>query len=166
MDQIQWQGLDGVARIFSISTAYESIRPTAGTVPWFDAIWFPNCVPRHIMSRFSKSPFFECRYSTDVWNHALEYTQITSSHEWSMVASDTVGFRANKSAASLVAKLLFGATIYFIWQERNSRLFNSKKRAAKELFGVIYSTVRLKLLSVQFKESCQIDQLRIACKLK
>ncbi|XP_071708761.1 uncharacterized protein [Rutidosis leptorrhynchoides] len=109
--------------------------------------------------------FFECNYSSTFWNYALQYMLISNSYEWAVVASDIVGRRSDKSAASLVAKLLFAVAVYFIWQEKNSRLFNSKRRYAKDLFGVIYSSVRLKLLPVRFKESRQIEQLRIAWKL-
>ncbi|GKC44954.1 putative reverse transcriptase domain-containing protein, partial [Tanacetum coccineum] len=50
-------------------------------------------------------------------------------------------------------KLVVAAVAYFIWQERNRRLFKKSKRSAKEVIGCIMASVRLKLLSCHFKKS-------------
>ncbi|XP_071739508.1 uncharacterized protein [Rutidosis leptorrhynchoides] len=70
--------------------------------------------------------FFECPYSK---------------HVWSLVAR------------VVVSKILFSASVYFIWQERKSRLFNNVGRNPDQLVKAIVSTVRLKMLSLKFKDS-------------
>nr|GEV65006.1 hypothetical protein [Tanacetum cinerariifolium] len=56
-----------------------------------------------------------------------------------------------RSARSVISKLVFAASCYFIWQERNSMFFMKKKRSQDQVIDVIKSTVRLKLLSMQIQ---------------
>ncbi|GKC96050.1 hypothetical protein Tco_1161492 [Tanacetum coccineum] len=58
-----------------------------------------------------------------------------------------------KSSRSIIAKLVMAAPGYFIWQERNARLFKNSKRSVNQVIEVIFSSVRLKLLSCRFKKS-------------
>nr|GEU29920.1 hypothetical protein [Tanacetum cinerariifolium] len=58
-----------------------------------------------------------------------------------------------KSSKSCIGKLVVAAAAYFVWHERNSRLFNKVKRSVTEVVDCILSTVRLKLLSYRFKKS-------------
>ncbi|MFS7912518.1 hypothetical protein Hanom_Chr02g00130851 [Helianthus anomalus] len=53
----------------------------------------------------------------------------------------------NKSAESIVSKLVVPASSYFIWQERNNRLFSSIQRTATMIANIILHTVRLKLMT-------------------
>ncbi|PWA66164.1 RNA-directed DNA polymerase, eukaryota, Reverse transcriptase zinc-binding domain protein [Artemisia annua] len=57
-----------------------------------------------------------------------------------------------RSVISIISRLLLGATTYYIWMERNSRLFKRKKSTVAELVQVIISTVWLKLVTFKFKK--------------
>lgn len=48
---------------------------------------------------------------------------------------------------------MLGASVYFIWQERNSRLFRDKSRSVDVVFDLIKKTVRLKLMGLDIKWS-------------
>ncbi|XP_071712926.1 uncharacterized protein [Rutidosis leptorrhynchoides] len=161
-DELEWHGREGLIKIFSVCHVYETIRPTGNIVYWFEVVWHSNCIPRHafILWLLMKQKL-KTQDKLKDWEIRPD-----QNHDWSIVATYIVGLVAKKSGAVLVAKLLFAAAVYFIWQEKNFRLFNHKRRSAKELFGVIYYSVRLKLLSVHFKESHQIQQLRIAWQLE
>ncbi|GKD66684.1 hypothetical protein Tco_1308792, partial [Tanacetum coccineum] len=52
-----------------------------------------------------------------------------------------------------IGKLTLAAAAYFVWQERNFRLFKHSKRSVQEVVDCIMSSVRLKLLSCRFKKS-------------
>ncbi|GJS68940.1 hypothetical protein Tco_0683505 [Tanacetum coccineum] len=58
-----------------------------------------------------------------------------------------------KSFKSCVGKLCLAASAYYIWNERNSRLFKKSKRSVLEVVDCIMSSVRLKLLTCRFKKS-------------
>ncbi|GKF65415.1 hypothetical protein Tco_0191932 [Tanacetum coccineum] len=58
-----------------------------------------------------------------------------------------------RSAQSVVAKIVVATCCYYIWQERNFRLFKNLKRSPQQVIDCIKVTVRLKLLSCYFKKS-------------
>ncbi|PWA83557.1 RNA-directed DNA polymerase, eukaryota, Reverse transcriptase zinc-binding domain protein [Artemisia annua] len=57
-----------------------------------------------------------------------------------------------RSVASIISRLLLAATTYYIWLERNARLFKRKKSTVAEVVQVIVSNVRLKLVTFKFKK--------------
>ncbi|GJZ09407.1 hypothetical protein Tco_0543690, partial [Tanacetum coccineum] len=60
-----------------------------------------------------------------------------------------------RSSHIVIAKLVVAASAYFIWQERNWRLFKKTKRTVNQVIECIKSAVRLKLLSCSFKRSSE-----------
>ncbi|GJT90941.1 hypothetical protein Tco_1079786 [Tanacetum coccineum] len=46
--------------------------------------------------------------------------------------------------------------VYFIWQERNFRLFRGSMRSAEMVTSMIIDTMRLRLLSLKIKHSCEV----------
>ena len=60
---------------------------------------------------------------------------------------------------SVVSKLLFAATSYFIWQERNNRIFKQQRRSESQVIDLIKLTVRLKLLTCRFKRKTNVLEL-------
>ncbi|XP_071708994.1 uncharacterized protein [Rutidosis leptorrhynchoides] len=96
--------------------------------------------------------FFNCVYSTQVWFFVKSnMTSNINSNSWKDFIEFASEFADKKSARSITSKLLFAASVYFIWQERNFRLFKKQSRSCANLVAVIYSTVRLKLLSLRWK---------------
>ncbi|GKB62647.1 hypothetical protein Tco_0918833 [Tanacetum coccineum] len=129
-DYLEWRDSDGVGKPFSVYHVWNSIRPRDNEVPWFNFVWFSNCIPRHA---FNMWLIIKKRLKTqDMLSH------------WD-VAADL--------DAHEEGKLVVAAVAYFIWQERNRRLFKKSKRSAKEVIGCIMASVRLKLLSCHFKKS-------------
>ncbi|GKD42635.1 hypothetical protein Tco_1267280 [Tanacetum coccineum] len=66
---------------------------------------------------------------------------------------------SRRTSKSVVAKLVVAASTYYIWQERNWRLFNKGKRSLDQVCDCIKSSVRLKLLSCRFKKSKSGDKV-------
>ncbi|XP_071728519.1 uncharacterized protein [Rutidosis leptorrhynchoides] len=107
--------------------------------------------------------FFDCPFSNEVWRKAQQVIKLPF---WSFNWKDFPGIISPiASLNSANAKLMYAATIYYIWQERNRRLFKGLKRSPARLYDDIVSTVRIKLLSVRFKESRQVKELKIAWQL-
>ncbi|GJW96286.1 putative reverse transcriptase domain, reverse transcriptase zinc-binding domain protein [Tanacetum coccineum] len=52
-----------------------------------------------------------------------------------------------------------GSSCYFVWQERNYRLFKNQKRSKDQIIDVIKSTVYLKILSCKFKKKNNVKAL-------
>nr|GEU88603.1 hypothetical protein [Tanacetum cinerariifolium] len=64
-----------------------------------------------------------------------------------------------RSAESIIGRLLLAASSYFIWIERNNRTFKQVKRTPKDIRDTIMVTVRLKLLTLKFKNTIRVNQL-------
>ena len=63
------------------------------------------------------------------------------------------------SAKSICARLVVAASTYFIWQERNNRIFKKKSRKVEQVTDVIIATVRLKVISLRFKKSMKVAKV-------
>ncbi|XP_035835763.1 uncharacterized protein LOC118484007 [Helianthus annuus] len=96
--------------------------------------------------------FFECSYAMQVWSIIRPLADIhTSSFKIGDIMEGLLSIPNKNSVRSIIGRLLLAASSYFIWQERNARLFNSTRRLADKLGEIIVSTVRLKLASLKIK---------------
>ncbi|GJW93328.1 hypothetical protein Tco_0173000 [Tanacetum coccineum] len=141
-DCLEWHDELGVLKPFYVSSVWSTIRPRNLKVDWFAVVWFAYCIPRHAFNLWL------------VWNHMKSFAGLdTSTTLFSHIMSIIKPFANRRSSKSVIAKLVLAASAYFIWQERNERLFKNKKRTAKQVIDCIFSSVRLKLLSCRFKKS-------------
>nr|GEY61579.1 hypothetical protein [Tanacetum cinerariifolium] len=111
------------------------------------------------------SPMAKPRSARSVWDHLKRLTGIPNIPSDLDAIVDFLSPMAKpRSARSVIWKLVFAASCYFIWQERNKRLFMKKKRSQYHVIDVIKSTVRLKLLSCRFKRTKHVQMLRAGLK--
>ncbi|GJR49168.1 reverse transcriptase zinc-binding domain-containing protein [Tanacetum coccineum] len=104
--------------------------------------------------------FFDCRFSKQVWTHVKSLSGISNIPTGlSNIVDFLIPLAKKKSARCVIAKLLFAASCYFIWQERNERLFSKKKRTCDQIMEIIKTNVRLKLLSCRFKKTNIVQSL-------
>ncbi|GKD08266.1 hypothetical protein Tco_1187951, partial [Tanacetum coccineum] len=101
-----------------------------------------------------KHLFFECSFLQQVWNHMKTYAGMDSSVPiFSHILASLISITKRRPVKSVIAKLVVAACAYFIWQERNWRLFKKNKRPMKQIIDCIMNSIRLKLLSCRFKKS-------------
>ncbi|GJY36464.1 reverse transcriptase zinc-binding domain-containing protein [Tanacetum coccineum] len=98
--------------------------------------------------------FFECNFSKQVWFKVKRFAGLSNSMpSIDSIIHDIIPFAKRKSSRSIIAKLVVAATTYFIWQERNNRMFKKSKRSVEQVADCIINVVRLKLLSCKWKKS-------------
>ncbi|PWA89340.1 reverse transcriptase zinc-binding domain-containing protein [Artemisia annua] len=61
----------------------------------------------------------------------------------------------NRNIRSVASKIVLGAGVYYIWQERNKRQFTSEKRPAETLLETILESVKPRLMSIRVINSSQ-----------
>ncbi|GJT67491.1 putative reverse transcriptase domain-containing protein, partial [Tanacetum coccineum] len=66
---------------------------------------------------------------------------------------------SKRTARFIFGKLIVAAAAYFIWLERNNRTFKNVRRSPEEIRDIIMVTVRLKLLSLRFKNTNSVRHL-------
>ncbi|GJX99144.1 reverse transcriptase domain-containing protein [Tanacetum coccineum] len=102
----------------------------------------------------------------NVWNHLKSFTGIPNiPSDLNSIVDFLIPLARMRSARSVVSKLVFAASSYFIWQERNSRLFMKTSRIKDQIINIIMSTVRLKLLTCKFKKTKNVEKIMHLWKL-
>ncbi|KAM0027303.1 hypothetical protein Hdeb2414_s0020g00567841 [Helianthus debilis subsp. tardiflorus] len=85
-------------------------------------------------------------YASKVWDGVKVRADMGAiPNRWSAIFDYLMGIAKSKKAWHVIAKLVVCASAYFIWNERNRRLFSPQRRNQEQLVNVILSTVRLKL---------------------
>ncbi|GJT08353.1 putative nuclease HARBI1 [Tanacetum coccineum] len=189
-DKLEWRSRLGSIKPFAVNTVWQAIRPRDIKVAWVDAVWFPNCIPRHafnlwlIIRRKLKTQdslrswdisssldlycvsslvippdshehlFFACPFSLQVWFHMPDMAGLSHLPPLvDVILDDIVPMANRRTSKSVISKLVLSASAYFIWLERNDRLFKGNKRTAAQVIDCVMSTIRLKLMSCRFKKS-------------
>ncbi|GJU38853.1 putative RNA-directed DNA polymerase [Tanacetum coccineum] len=101
--------------------------------------------------------FFECNYSSKVWCSVCDLVGMDNVQP---VLDDIINWfqplTKKHTIQSIVGKILFAASNYYIWSERNNRLFKNTRRSPKELRDQIVVTVRLKMVLIRFKKKARV----------
>ncbi|GJR44683.1 zinc knuckle CX2CX4HX4C containing protein [Tanacetum coccineum] len=147
---------------FSVAKVWECIRPRNNEVDWFHVVWFSHQIPRHaihlwlVIKRKLKT-----QDTLRQWDeHLKQFTSISNiPSDHNSIVNFLIPSAKMRSARSVIVKLIFVASCYFIWQERNDRLFMKKKRSQDRVIDVIKSNVRLKLLTCRFKKMAHVQTL-------
>ncbi|XP_022899544.1 uncharacterized protein LOC111412911 [Olea europaea var. sylvestris] len=115
-DVLRWE--DDVHGVFSVRSAWESLR-----------LRYPRDLD-HL--------FFACPFSERVWN-ALHVKCNLPWVQWSWLDSLSwmEQFRG-RSLSSIVIRLMFAASIYAIWRERNARIHGRLLKMSLLLFKILF----------------------------
>ena len=102
--------------------------------------------------------FFHCKYSSKVWGNAKRASRIVCmDDDWEMILDELIGLPNRKNIWIIVKKIVYAAVVYFLWQERNLRLFQNVKRKWDVLWKVIEENVKLKLSSLKVVKSHDVE---------
>ncbi|PWA98197.1 reverse transcriptase zinc-binding domain-containing protein [Artemisia annua] len=114
-----------------------------------------NCSP----ADSHKHLFFGCKFSSRVWCFFKDRIKLdVRSSDLSQIVDFIVNRPCNKSVWSIIQRLVIGAMVYVIWQERNLRTFQGQSRSIESVCCCIKEVVRIRLLSLKFKSSKQVLQ--------
>ncbi|GJZ06098.1 RNA-directed DNA polymerase, eukaryota, reverse transcriptase zinc-binding domain protein [Tanacetum coccineum] len=156
-DVIQWRDRDGVLRPFSVACVWDTIRSRADMVYWYNVVWFSHCIPRHAIHMWlviqQKLKTQDMLLQWDVWSKVRVLCGMDAiPPHLSDVVAFIVPLSKGKTIVSIISRIVVAATSYYIWLERNGRLFKKKTSTPGQIVDVIFSTVRLKLVTFKFKK--------------
>ncbi|KAF5756243.1 hypothetical protein HanXRQr2_Chr17g0812331 [Helianthus annuus] len=104
--------------------------------------------------------FFECKYSSQVWISIRQKAGMESVNpKWADIVDWLVLRARSKSVATYVARLMVAASAYYIWQERNARIFKNQLRPPEVISKAILDTVRYKLMGAKLKNTASVQRL-------
>ncbi|GJW28397.1 reverse transcriptase domain, reverse transcriptase zinc-binding domain protein [Tanacetum coccineum] len=97
--------------------------------------------------------FFECAFSSQVWSKVRVLCGMDAISPRLMdVVSFIVPISKAKTVVRILSRIVVAATSYYVWLERNGRLFKKKTSSSDQIADVIMSAVRLKLVTFKFKK--------------
>ncbi|XP_020262492.1 uncharacterized protein LOC109838459 [Asparagus officinalis] len=92
--------------------------------------------------------FFECAYSSDVWNCIMDWLQFSwRSCHWEILINWFSSRLKGRGIKQRVKRMALSATIYAIWNERNMRVFQQKSRPVEHLVKGIKVDIMTVLLN-------------------
>lgn len=170
-DEVLWKSNNGILSKFSAETAWEDMRTRGENVKWNNLIWYSQGIPRHsfilwlpikerlqtqdrmllwssnvnmvcpLCSKCNDSHShlsFNCDYSKEVW---MVMTEMPCT---------------NNIISEVLGKIVLSTCVYFIWRERNARLFTTEKKNTNGMIKDIEDSVKLKLMNIKVKNYVQV----------
>ena len=90
--------------------------------------------------------FFNCAYSNQIWKEILELCGLRRVvYGWEEELNWAHKNLKGKSLLSIILRSAWSAYIYFVWKERNSRLYNSKEESWEQVLVQIKQRIRIRL---------------------
>ncbi|XP_022003085.1 uncharacterized protein LOC110900505 [Helianthus annuus] len=104
--------------------------------------------------------FFQCSFSAKVWSIVIKKVDMGNvDGSWRSIMSWIDQHASSKRLEHIICKLVVAASSYFIWQERNNRLFSHLQRKEETVAQLILDMVRLRIMS--FKVGGDIKQRKL-----
>lgn len=98
--------------------------------------------------------FFQCEFSQKIWAVIKNKARINCDDTtWDEIVRNLSKFKNHNQIWSIIQKLCIATTVYFLWQERNYRIFKKEERDEQTLIKIICDEVRAKLMSLKTKKS-------------
>ncbi|KAJ0535815.1 putative reverse transcriptase zinc-binding domain-containing protein [Helianthus annuus] len=96
--------------------------------------------------------FFQCAFANKVWTNVKSMVNLDSvDNTWNSLMGWIDHSSKSKKVDDIVCKLVIAAASYYVWQERNSRLFSSSHLTEMQVAERIKNSVRLRLMGFKFR---------------
>ena len=93
--------------------------------------------------------FFGCQFTVDIWLRILRLCGYhRTPRNWENELLWVIATKG-KSFCSITKRIAWGATIYHLWRQRNSRMYENTFAPADAIFHIICNDVRLRISSFQ-----------------
>ncbi|XP_071713733.1 uncharacterized protein [Rutidosis leptorrhynchoides] len=147
-DVIKWRDTDGNLQDFSVHLVWEYYRSKSNQVPWASVIWFLNNIPKHAFV---------------MWLLMGEnlMTQDKLKH-WEISDNQSLLCTLSEQVSDSHDHLFFNCpfSLQCVAGEKQSLVQEEKKKSVDQVYKDIYATVRLKLMTINWKKTPQSLRLK------
>ncbi|GKB46083.1 reverse transcriptase zinc-binding domain-containing protein [Tanacetum coccineum] len=95
--------------------------------------------------------FFKCEFSKTLWQAMVQKMNCNLPNKCSLLIPSMISLGFSNSIGTITIRLLIGAIVYQIWQERITRILQDKKKTQDVICQQIMEGIRLKLMSLTVK---------------
>ncbi|GKB32138.1 hypothetical protein Tco_0871539 [Tanacetum coccineum] len=100
-----------------------------------------------------------CEFTNGIWTEMNKRLNIGLSSVWDNIVQEIIVMPMNNNIWSIIRRLVCAAAVYFVWQERNKRMFGEEKRDSEDLIKTVTESVRMKLIGLKVKESRSVKEV-------
>ncbi|XP_071696401.1 uncharacterized protein [Rutidosis leptorrhynchoides] len=123
--------------------------------------WMPNVVLSCVLCNKERDSidhlFFSCEYSLKVWERLKSCLIFRGLPNLLSQAVQVLSqYPHTNNIWCILNRLVLAACVYYIWQERNHRVFKDVKRSANVLSDMIFNYVQMKMLTFKVKPSSAV----------
>ncbi|PWA39454.1 RNA-directed DNA polymerase, eukaryota, Reverse transcriptase zinc-binding domain protein [Artemisia annua] len=104
--------------------------------------------------------FFQCSFANKVWEVMVQNASFMNKNHGLLTSCRYIANKQIKNNFGwTVDKLILAASVYFIWQERNRRLFTRDGRNVDSVICCIKDSVKTRLLALKVKKSTKAQRI-------
>nr|XP_016478967.1 PREDICTED: uncharacterized protein LOC107800323 [Nicotiana tabacum] len=97
--------------------------------------------------------FFDCDYSNEIWQKLLSWQGVMKrKKQWKEEVQWAEKKAAGKSAGAEIYRMVLTATVYHIWQARNSIIFQKKQVNAQSIVKTIVQEMHIRAQNCKKKK--------------
>ncbi|KAJ6889562.1 hypothetical protein NC652_030338 [Populus alba x Populus x berolinensis] len=102
--------------------------------------------------------FFQCLYSAAVWTTINNRAHIQwPSINWDQLLHWTsTAYAKKKDITHLIARLVLSTTVYFLWHERNNRVFQNAYQPTTITVEAIFQRIRVHITNMNYNGTCSL----------
>nr|GEV03876.1 hypothetical protein [Tanacetum cinerariifolium] len=127
------------------------------------ALWRPNdnlkCALCGQCADSHNHLFFSCEFPKVIWKELNQMLNVRLSDSWDLIINDMIALPMNNNIWCIVRRLVIAAAVYFVWKERNDRLFKNEIRKSETIISTAKEGIRLKLMGMRVKESRTVNEV-------
>ncbi|GJY24099.1 hypothetical protein Tco_0397757 [Tanacetum coccineum] len=128
-DTVLWVSRSGQEQQFKLSNVWKDMNCNDTKVDWFSMVWF------------------------------VQMLNVRLSGCWDHIINEIKALPSNNNIWSIVRRIVCGVVVYYIWQEKNNRLFKNEKMDRNTIFNIVKETVGMKLIGIKVKDSRTIKEV-------
>lgn len=120
--------------LFILYLAVNGRLATKDRLAKWGVIQSPICPLCQRMNEELEHLFFQCSYTAEVWSSILAWQGINrGTLNWTGEVHWAIKYMKGRGRTALVYKLAMASSLYYLWLERNSRVFTQKKRQSSSI---------------------------------
>ncbi|GJY85462.1 RNA-directed DNA polymerase, eukaryota, reverse transcriptase zinc-binding domain protein [Tanacetum coccineum] len=124
-------------------------------VRWSKLVWFSQNIPKHAFI-----PWLA------ILGRLTTQDKIRSWGSYDLMVCPLCCNEMDSHEHLIVRRLCLAASVYFIWQERNSRNFRNEKRKVDMIFKALCDTIKLRLYSLKVRATKDVINIEKAWEIR
>ncbi|XP_071727157.1 uncharacterized protein [Rutidosis leptorrhynchoides] len=101
--------------------------------------------------------FFKCDFTDGIWKKFKAKILFRGlPNHFDGIVNALARYPLSNNIWNVVNRVVFAGCVYYIWNERNGRIFKLKKKAASDLYDAIFDHVRFKLVTLKIRKSAAV----------